>query len=939
MSFLGNLFPGSNLSKDEKSPFEKWGFPPQITEIPAGRQTINSLPAGNKLVSAAIGPSIVIGLGATGRAILGQWLEQTTHYESGSFAHVRVLSLSQEIQPPFASCAAQTHSIALDSSSHVGNSLESFLEAANLRRFYDWLRVSLLNMRDAHVLIIGSVADPEIFLLGVLLQILRTHSNISQNSFLNISAFLTQSSSKKTPVLSNGERYAALREIGRFTFSGLHKTIDLPGQTTNIIRSALLDHLFLFDGDAVSSPEDFSLGIGQSLSEIFFFLNHPSSKPFWEALKNDSAAELRQRHRQPFIHTLGVKTFFVPLPEMHARLAARLALAVLFGERQTQDVAEQFVPPSMSSNSATAETLARRWLIDSAAGAHPIFEWLWTIYPSAQTPLPEIHVGYQDLYAFKVSNSLINFLNEPNSEDKLHLAELVFGSHVQRFDKLIASFEAVASSQPLRRDSLLQLLRGWRKTADHLRQSLIEWQKTFLAEEAPSGEPSASTTSMRIDLNWKSAAMQDGNSPVGQTVYGILQRRYKETGEALQKITNGRARFALTYRADAPLEEVEKYYVDSIRPEISRLGLPVSPAFRAVRNRLEWWVRLAPAREPELMVICWRGAATVTPSVRPSPEDCYFYEDRRKLAEAILALAETQTGGYNELTGEWYARRLRETIESARGNTEEVFLRYNENLSAPFRGDARHYYLAAKNKTLSGAFIKNIFPLRLPSDVTELDDYDPTRFTALVSRFSIPFSALSEFNQWYDSYNHTAGYHSQPQEKLAAAYEDRFFRVQGRKILFSPDFVMALADSQLVTLFCQALFCGIVKIRNQDMGAPSFWHIAAIPGFDLLDLESSASPDSLFEAFRKFTLEIPNDSDVILNPSKHFHPSRRATFLKALHKEVRSVRVGENFKTLRVQFQNGILAEWGARNDPLSASFVALLQVELEEPFWEGWYS
>ncbi|GAB4539554.1 MAG: hypothetical protein Fur002_04920 [Anaerolineales bacterium] len=943
MSFLGNLFPGSNPSKNEKSPFEKWGFPPQITEIPAGRQALSSLSVGNQSVSTAFGPSIVIGLGATGRAVLNQWLEQTTHYESGSFAHVRILSLSQESQPSFAPHSAQPQSIAFGASlrsSH--NSLEAFLEAPTLRRFYDWLRAALLNMRDAHVLIVGSVADPEIYLLGALLQILRIHPNVNLAPFLNITALLSLASpAPKNSTLSDGERYAALRETGRFTFSGLHKTLELPNSSQSVIRSALLDHLFLFDDSAFGKESEFDNGLGQALSEILFFLNHPSSKNFWETLKNDPTGDLRQRHHQPFAHTLGIKTFFVPLSEMQSYLAVRLARAVLFGERPSQDAADQFAPPqNQPADSALAETLARRWLTDNGAGAHPIFDWIWTVYPSNQTPLPDVQSGYRDLYSFKVSNSLVKFLNEPSAENKLKLAELALQVHIQRFNKLISAFEGASGAQPLERENLLRLLEAWRNTANYLCRALAQWQTAFaVRDEQPESQTlpaSPASTAVRIELNWKTARADASTSD--QTIYDLLRQRSQDAEEALQKIMGGESRFALTYNSNAPLDEVEKYYADSIRPELSHLGLPASAAFRAVRNRLEWWVRLTPSREPELMVVCWNSQANPSAPSLPNLQDCYLYEDKQKLVEAVLALTKTQTGGYEELTGEWYSRRLRE-LAAARDKTEEAYLSYDENISAPLNGDKRHYYLAAKNKTLTGNFLKEMFPLRVPSDVNELDGYDPTRFTVLTSRFSLPFSALNAAHQWYNAYNHFANFHAQTQEKIAAAYEDRIFRSQARKILFTPDFVMTLSDAQLITLFCQALFCNLISLKNHEMGSLPSWQVAPLAGFDALDLEADSAPRGLFEAFRKFTLEIPNDPSASLNPSKHFHPSCRAAFLKALRQETRAIRGGDKFKEMQSKFKSGILADWQARNDSLSQSFAALLQVELDEPLWEGWYS
>ena len=223
--------------------------------------------------------------------------------------------------------------------------------------------------------------------------------------------------------------------------------------------------------------------------------------------------------------------------------------------------------------------------------------------------------------------------------------------------------------------------------------------------------------------------------------------------------------------------------------------------------------------------------------------------------------------------------------------------------------------------------------MRISADIHEMGDYDPTRFSVLTSRFGIPFSAVEKLNRWYPAYNHSPQFHSCAPEKIAAAYENRILRSRGSKVLLSPDFVLMLSDQQLITLFCQALFVKLIRLENVDMAA-SAWSVLPLEGFDSLPLGTG----TMLEAFRKFTLEIPNDPATRLNPQKHFHPSRRPTFLSTLHNEARSIRHGTKFKALYDEFKNGPLAIWKNYGDPLSASFADLLQTELEEPFWEGWY-
>ena len=186
--------------------------------VPAGRPEIfplSGLSADSHSLSANLGPSIVIGLGDTGALALCQWLEQTAHYENGSFDNVHVLSLSVSNQKPLPQRWLHVRQIAFaeGNSDKNLNPLDAFRQAAFIRRFREWLRSALVNMRDIQVFIVASAAEPEISLLGPILQILRASPDSSISPYLNITALLSLSSAKLGGGIPQGESDAALREI------------------------------------------------------------------------------------------------------------------------------------------------------------------------------------------------------------------------------------------------------------------------------------------------------------------------------------------------------------------------------------------------------------------------------------------------------------------------------------------------------------------------------------------------------------------------------------------------------------------------------------------------------------------------------------------------------------------------------------------------------
>lgn len=946
MNFFGNMFPGGSQSKN-RTPFEKWSSPPPVTLVPAGRQDVfplRSLSVGSHFVSASLRPSIVIGLGDTGVLALHQWLEQTAHYENGSFDSVRILSLSASAQRPLPQRWVNVRQISLAEGIVDKNltPLEMFRQAASIRQFQEWLKSTLLNLRDVQVLIVASAVESEIHLLGPILQILRVFPESTISPYLNVVGLLSLSSAKLGGRISQGESYAALREISRFTFSGLHKTMDLPSRKETVVRSALLDHLFLFDDNLFNSQGDnaFNNGIGQALSESLLFLNHPSSDKFWETLRNDGAGQFRQGHHHSVAHTFGIKTFFIPLIEIQSYLSARLSYAVLFGER-VQDVTDQLIPPQSSSSmdQTSMETLARRWLVDHGAGSHPIFEWLWDLQSTSQiTIVPDVSVLYNDLYAAKISHKLAEFLNEFGVGDKFKAAAHILRMHTIRFEEILSNLE---NDQSLRYENFSRMLMHWKKVSDHLEKSIYEWQKIFASSSNENVD--TGSTSARLQFGWQKAEQVDDVSrrTLNQTIINLLLESQKSAKKDLEQVVGGKVRFALTHNTQEPLEEIEAYYKDTIRPELTHLGMTVGNGFKWVRNRLSWWIRLESSQVPELLLVCWPSNITIEAGTKPNPEYCYSYGDGQKIVSAIVALASTQINGLTEdMTGAWYTQRLEDAVVVFHDKTEEVFLSYDENIVTTYNNDAdkRYYYLVGKNNSATGKFIKSMFPYRLPTEVTELAGNDPTRFTALTTRLNIPFSAIRDINKWYESYNHQSYLHVYSQERLAAVYEDLITRSLGEKKMLSPDFVLTLTDGQLITLFCQALFCRLIRVGNNDVRHMPFWQVCAVEKFLPLNL-AAVSSDGLLDAFRAFTLELPNDPDVSLNPTGHFYSERRNDFLNTLHKETRSIRRSDKFNLLQTEFKNGILADWQGRSDLLSRSFAALLQVELDEPVWDDWYS
>lgn len=975
MSHLGDSWNRKHTLPGPLHSFEKWGPPPPIVQIPAGRP--ENFPLSSVVIDyadsgIAYAPTLVIGLGETGHQVLEQWIGQLPRDSDSAFSKLRVLTVSVQHHkekkqdwvearqlilgdnlPNSASTASATQSSRLQA-------LSLFLEAGALRYFHEWLHSCLMTLqRNIQVFVLASAAEPEISLVGPILQILRLKPETS-SPYSNLIVMLSLTSVSSVLTIAPAESYASLREISRLTYSGPHKMTEMPLLRESIVRSALIDHLFIFDESQPrlrdnSIPMRFENGLGQSMAEVLYNFCHPASQPFWEHAQNDASTlgHYRYQLHEPVISAVGVRTLHVPLAEMQAFLAARLSQAVIFGDDQ-RDLREQLIPPGVTppADPKTIETLARNWLIDKDPNFHPVFEWLWTIQsPQDLRTLPDFSYEFKDLYAAKLSYRLVRFLNEPDEIDKLRTAVLVIKVQEQRFvtlldwmQRLPPDAEAIMGQQ-----KFLDILTRWQKTAQSLVNSVSEWQKVLsnprenLASEnssKPASDLSLLWTSKRHSSDWSKPKDDLLSPPRAQSLYKLLSAAKYRARQSLIENSYSAVRVALNGDMQDPLREVDRYYKDSVRPELSQYGMGISEAYRWLRNRLMWWIRLEPGREPELLLVCWPGDITAEWNTHPPDSACYSVFDIERLSEAILELAAAQLRGMrSDLTGAWFQRRLKETAPKIQSTTEAVFLDYDENAVIRLVGsEIRRYYLTARDKGLTGVLSRIVFPDRLPGQINELGGGDPSRFSSMTIRAGIPISAINRIREWYPAYNHLARLHQYSQEKLAARYENLIRLKCGKRVMIPPEVTMLLTDEQLVTLFCQALYCGLIYIGYDELQKTQKWLLQSVADFPPLPLADN-NADGVLNAFRNFTLELPNPSGVGQNPNAHFHVSRRKQFLEALRKETRAIRQA-NSKLLRDEFSHGLLVDLKARGeqDEVMQAFAYILEMEIDEPAWKGWW-
>lgn len=985
MTFFGNWLDHRIQPRaGQQRRFVDWRDAPLIKPVPAGRLgllTSLGLPTRPERQGGKYGPAIVIGLGATGEHVLRQWLAQMAQVPEGRQEMLRALLITPKPVPPLPAEALPVWQFDLASSgdtiiaggSHSRRKAmhSSFRQAANYGPFQTYLRNCREELSNALAIVVASLAESSIGLLGDVLQTLRLLSeSVERSNFLlNISVLLTLETPDPASALDYDEIYAALREIGRFTFIGPHQMEAPPGFNDGIVRTSLLDYLFVIEArnlsplalDLRNTP--FDEGVGQALAELLFVLLQPASGPSIRDLLNKVGQAHGQTH-ETVVHSLGIATLEVPLGELQSYVAARLAYAAFYGERS-----DRRTEGLLSRNESAADyaqfgrLITDRWLREGPC-AHPLFEWLLEANGSDYfRVIPSLSREFEETFQAQLAHGLTALLNNPAEEDQLAQARAALDCLGQHFEKVEGWFKAAPAPDPNATERLVfqALLHRWCDALRSLKQQVEAWEHVLL----PTGRTTSARASEKSTMaaasrpNWRqasptpsaewraltsspSATASSDLTTVPTSLPDFLLKQRQLAEAALTAAAGSQIRCALTADCRKGLEEAELYYKDTVRPELSRYGLPNSLAFTRLRDRLGWWIELVPGRLPELFLICMPAEIAGSGADAPPPPEARFGPPEiEALGEAVLQLAQVQAQGLtNDLTGRWFRQRLARMADFLQ-RAQEPFLAYDQDAVVARPNVAAHQpaYLIARDKTLTGDYKTIAFPNVAHRDINEVGGGEATRLTALAFRLNIPIRAIRTIQQMYQEYQRNPTEHLYQQEATARIYERRIWSVVSERILLPPDLTVALADPQLVTLFCQAVFCKLITVRRDEFGQNPTWTVASVgEQFPPLPLVSAVT-DGLWHALRRFALELPNDPEVDRNPTNHFCSLNRKEYIAELTKAVKDHAVRPEARAYREEFKKTILAEWQRRGeqDLLAKSFALVLNAELDEPVWKGW--
>jgi hypothetical protein len=909
--------------------------------------------------------SIVIGLGETGEVIVQQWLDQLAHEKTGRQKFLFAYVIKREGEVNLVSEQVTTnHLVLVQTDSSIAGMNSSQLAAfrsqraaeqslfrrnSNLSSFSEWLGKCLFDLgfeNNTRVFIVGSINEPIIGILGDVLQIFRLKPG-SKNPYRSILALLTHENQSSNLSLGHDESYAALTELSRMCYGGIHQLDPLPGMTDEMYHSALLDQIFL-----ISSPKDDRSSFGsraiskdatseEAVAEALFSLSHPSADIIWEDLHD------AQNPDEAYVHTLGIRTLQIPVAKIRQYISDRLIKAAIFGDEDLSSGKEFLKNPK--SLTVQPFQLEKRVLETLSTGpfTHPLFEWMYELDFSDQIRyLPPVSKNireYRIMFNQLIRYRLIYFLNKPEEDCGLDYVVQILESIEKEFNNFLVHLKRnegkIKNHQEI--SPFTDLVQGFNGSITALKNQIVDWSKT-LGCQTPgvitdnSSKNGYDTTGnngigsfANFDLDWKTtktvSKTQDKKS-IQTSFRKMLDERIDNSRKALIETTKGLFRRGL---ANHQMQDVEDYYKKAIRPDLTAVNMDEGTAIKRVRERLSWWIESNPNEPPQLYL------AYIPPGCSgkdPIPSTALFTStDLGGLLDAIYEVAYFQTiDCSDDLSGQWFVTQLEKNKEFLQ-KASQPLLTFRNGTKTP-----RPYLISNDSEIL--AEIKN----SLFKNGKIITSGEQNRFTALTIWEDVLLS-LIDFSETYNSpLRHYERLQLYSQEKTAAIYESYIRKYKKIKdFIIPPSITVSLANQKLVTLFCQALFGNLISLQKAiNSFGNQFWTLDSVGRFKSLPLSSGKNSDlkGLLDAFKKFTLELPNQREIQdeLNPEVHFAKANVDELLDTLHQQAFSQRNQASFPQCEKTLLNQI-NQWKEIKDKSIQGLFAILFIELEAPQWEEW--
>ncbi len=918
---------------------------------------------------------LVIGIGPSGEKVIRNWFDLLEQEECGWQERLRVTTITERplASPlldtthrlsfscnvsPFALFEDENRQVRAIDDKPLRVELHTvFRRAAIFKQVSACLRNIIRDLQQGvRVIVLASLAEGEIGILGDVLQILRLIAKeAGDNIYSGLTALLTFSSPK--PVLEEKEQYAALREIGRFTFSGIHWMEPPPGGSDGVIRSALLDQLYIIDESGLgstsadSTQSSFDNGSGQALTEMLYALLQPSFHSVWESdLKTGigMAADVRKNTHHSFTNSFGITTLEIPLKSIKDYIVERLTYAVLYGERKDHHY-DGFLTKALNPSQESGEALAISWIKEGPM-KHPILDWVFEDKASIATrALPEVDFHNEILFQGQIIHGIISQLNSV-APGRFSATQAALGWLAGRLHEQLSVLENVMSRKPTKTTAKdwKDLLNHWLATVEDLTDQIKKWENILFqnptyVSQADAGLPTTPTDNLLPWETWKkdprptepkSSVSFPFPNPHEDLERTLTQNIRKSEQVFINAASNSVCRSVMLANGEI-LSDVCTLYEDIIRPELSHFNMDDSILFQHLRERLGWWAELKPGKQPQLYMICVPVDSTGIPREvgRYTPENAI--EIANLLRRNARVLVRELAPGLNN----WFQRRVEHMLNFL-DRARLPILEYDQD-SPDFDHFTTQSYIFGP-LWLNNIHSTSIFPHVAEQQIKIVTDKELTRLTALTLHFNIPLDSVSSVRKVKKEYTYQPHLHIYQQEQNATFYEQKIRKISKNWTELPPEIVMALADIKLVRLFFKALFLGLICIYIDNDSDTQVWSLKPIANkekFDRLQLSLALGKnglDTLIQAFNNFVLELPNNPNQQQNPQNHFYVFRRPAFVQTLEDAVENY-VQQNkrktiYKNIPKSFREKVQNQETV--DALTLAFLHMLESEWDEIVW-----
>lgn len=995
--------------------FANWPPVPVVRQPGLGRVgRLAVLPSQKKaeLNPRKYGPTLVFGLGKSGEFVLQQWLDRLTSDPAGFQERIRPILLTHTPVDEIYSDVVHFRQFDLTSNSRrlpseFGRNLnlrkqahELFRESETFEPFWTYVGTVVQELTggsgrgvDIRVLIVASALEAEAGIIGDVLQTLRILDRKLGSTARFSTKTLLLSLTSPDPTLSEKDLFPVLREIGRFTFTdSMHwmSALPIPGERSGVVRQALLEYVFLLEAAKPPAAQinlqqlHFNDGVGAALVEALFTLAHPSAKDLWENLKNDlaDAGAARTEAHVAFVNALGIVSLYVPVSRIEAYAAARLAYAALFGE---QMVPEGLIPQRRDYTYGDDSGLDVR---EQLGAKHPLYRWVLEATGTTsfrKTPNLNRYREFIGAFQMAVAERLLDLLNAPDISGQIDRARHEMIWLTKRLKEVAVWSEAAREHENSEDHERLQvLITHWGETTSGLLRQLELWQNVLIgdgkiqensAESTLRPQPTPQTGGLLDLLAGHSTPQVDKQSlhkpepakaPTGSLLAQLIQVR-KSAEADIVSLNKARIRLPLTANSGSGLVEVDKYYRDTIRPEMESHEDDEQVRFNRVRERLAWWIDLPKGAEPKIYIVCLGVDKAGNGEDATPPYSALFTPDKiTELRDAVLSVACHQVQDVSShLTGEWMKSRMgQQPFGKHLETANKPFLDFDQGAATDisYHAATPRRYVIGRDKTLTEPLKRAAFPFDQNSGVNDLIDADPRQLTALGLRLNIPIQTIKALanDQQYVPQEDLYLY---KQEIIATRYESRFSAIRVKQPYpLPPELTMCLVDQRLTTLFCQAVFCQLIMVAQPNpMSNERFWllpdldkqhdqqeeddvmQVSTIAARTLysLDAESYQGKEwiSLWLSLRFFVLESPHDPDLNSDYSHPLNRSNHKQYVDALLAAARAIRGNpQEFDQMRTEFERNYLNKWQNElfEDELGRAFLDLLRIELNRPMWKS---